>query len=551
MIDKEVSMPEILDPGVLLPNIVASIAKLDPDRAFLGEVGSDLTLTYGQAYLRARQWAAAWKSIGVAPGDRVLFLMPPCIEWFTAWIGLSQVRGVEVALNTDFHGSLLTASIGRGKSRTVLTVPELAAKLSPEVLSGTAVDTVVIVGRSEDVHHAIPARGIFTEDLLGEPLDDDVVRTVQPYDTSMLVLTSGTTGPSKYVSLPWGGIFAGSHNFPPDELSVDDVLYQALPVYHGAARFMIAAVVRGGGRVVFRSSMSVRDFWLDIEKHRCTVTFMPGSTASWFLSAQPSPEDASTPLRLVFMVPVPTVGAEFAKRFGLRIRTGWGGSETCIVATGFYNPDKPTASGRIRTDTFPYFDYRVIDQDGRDLDPNEAGEVIVRPQHPWGMFAEYFDAPAATAEVWHDGWYHTGDVLRVDEDGDVHFVDRLRDTIRRRGKNISSFEVEAATSKHPAVAEAAAVGIPEPGGEHELKIVVIRRLNVDLDESTLVAFLAEHLPRYMVPRYVEFVEDFPRTEATNRVRKAELRAAGISATTWDREAAHAASPHAHKVKPKV
>ena len=535
MTDERIPTPEIVDASVTLPNRIARLAIDDPDRPFLSEVGDDQTLTYGDAYRRSRQWAAAWKSLGVAPLNRVLFLMPPCIEWFTAWIGLAQIQAAEVALNTDFHGPLLHTAISNGRAKILLTVPKFLNKLSPQVLSATEVETIVVVGDIEESTVG-PVRLVSADELLDEPLADDAVHTVQVSDTSVLVLTSGTTGPSKYVTLPWGGIFAGSYNFPTNELTSDDALYQALPAYHGAARFMIAAVVRASGRCVFRESMSVTEFWSDIKRHRCTMTFLPGPTVPWFLSAPPSPDDAQTPLRLVFMVPVPAVGAEFAERFGLRIRTGWGGSETCIVATGFYNPDKPTASGRVRTDTYPCFEYRVIDGQGADLPTGEVGEVLVRPKQPWGMFTEYFDAPTATAKAWHGGWYHTGDALRIDEEGDVHFVDRLRDTIRRRGKNISSCEVEAAINAHPAVAESAAVGIPEPGGEHELKVVVIRREGIDVRPGELIEFLTEELPHYMIPRYLEFVDEFPRTEATNRVRKAELRKVGISATTWDREA---------------
>jgi crotonobetaine/carnitine-CoA ligase len=134
-----------------------------------------------------------------------------------------------------------------------------------------------------------------------------------------------------------------------------------------------------------------------------------------------------------------------------------------------------------------------------------------------------------------DGWYHTGDAMRIDEDGDVYFVDRLKDTLRRRGKNISSFEVEAVVNSHAAVLESAAVGIPEPGGEDELKVVVVLRDGADLHPRDLVSFLTENLPHYMVPRFIELAADLPRTEATRRVRKVELRAAGVTATTWDRE----------------
>jgi crotonobetaine/carnitine-CoA ligase len=308
-----------------------------------------------------------------------------------------------------------------------------------------------------------------------------------------------------------------------------------LPVYHGAARFMIAGITRAGGRCVFKSAMSVTDFWSDIAEHRCTVTFLPGPVVPWFLGQPEDPTDAETPLRMVFMVPIPSVGGEFAKRFGLRIRTGWGGSEVGLAVVGDYDPAKPTSCGRIRSDSYPGIEARIVDENGVDLPAGEPGEILVRARHPWGLFTEYFDAPEATATAMRDGWYHTGDAMRIDEDGDVYFVDRLKDTLRRRGKNISSFEVEAVVNSHAAVLESAAVGIPEPGGEDELKVVVVLRDGADLHPRDLVSFLTENLPHYMVPRFIELAADLPRTEATRRVRKVELRAAGVTATTWDRE----------------
>jgi crotonobetaine/carnitine-CoA ligase len=534
MIDDEMSMPEMIDGGVLLPNRVASLAATDPDRPFLSEVGNERCLTYGQAYERSRKWAAAWLSLGVQGGDRVMCLMPPRIEWFTAWLGLAHIRGVEVALNTDFHGHMLHYAVKGGRARILLTVRELLDKITADTIADTDVETIVVIGGNTGTHPS-GVRLVAAEELLQEPLAEEQVRFVQPYDTSMLVLTSGTTGPSKYVLLPWGAIYAGSHNMPLDEMTREDVLYQALPIYHGAARFMIAAAIRAGGRCVFRDSLSVSDFWSDIRGHGCTLTFLPGPTVPWFLAAPDSPGDADTPLRMVFMVPVPPMGGDFAKRFGLRIRTGWGGSETCLAAVGDYDPAKPTSSGRVRTDSYPNFEFRVVDEHGSDLPAGEAGEVILRPRQRWGMFTEYFDAPEATAEAWRDGWYHTGDALRVDEDGDMHFVDRLRDGLRRRGKNISSYEVEIVVNSHPAIAESAAIGIPEPGGEDELKVVVVLHDGADLRPVDLASFLAEKLPHYMVPRFIEMVEALPRTEATRRVRKVELRAAGVTTSTWDRE----------------
>ena len=161
----------------------------------------------------------------------------------------------------------------------------------------------------------------------------------------------------------------------------------------------------------------------------------------------------------------------------------------------------------------------------------------MRSPEPWSLNVGYYKMPEQTVAAWRNGWFHTGDAFRVDEDGWYYFVDRMRDTIRRRGENISSFEVETAVAEHDQVLECAAVGVPAEHGEDEVIVAVIVRDAAAFDPAALVAFLEPRMPRFMVPRYVRVVADLPRTEASMRVRKHELRADGVTSDTWDRGAA--------------
>ena len=149
----------------------------------------------------------------------------------------------------------------------------------------------------------------------------------------------------------------------------------------------------------------------------------------------------------------------------------------------------------------------------------------------------YYGMPEKTAESWRNGWFHTGDGFKVDADGNFFFVDRLKDAIRRRGENISSFEVEGYVNEHPDVAETAAIGVPSELGEDEVKVLVVRKPESSLSERELVEYLIPKMPRFMVPRYIEFVDGLPKTEATSRTQKVKLRENAINDSTWDREAA--------------
>jgi crotonobetaine/carnitine-CoA ligase len=158
--------------------------------------------------------------------------------------------------------------------------------------------------------------------------------------------------------------------------------------------------------------------------------------------------------------------------------------------------------------------------------------MVVRSDEPGALNLGYYAMPERTAEAWRGGWFHTGDAFRIDDDGNYYFVDRMNDAIRRRGENISSFEVEAAVAQHPAVRECAAIGVRTEFGDDEVMAVVIVS-DPAFAPSELLAFLDGRLPKFMLPRYVNVVAELPRNATTGRVRKSELRAAGVTLQTWD------------------
>jgi crotonobetaine/carnitine-CoA ligase len=180
---------------------------------------------------------------------------------------------------------------------------------------------------------------------------------------------------------------------------------------------------------------------------------------------------------------------------------------------------------------------RIVDEHDIDVPVGEVGELVLRTE-PWGIFAGYHRKPEATAEAFRNLWFHTGDGFRRDAEDNFYFVDRVKDAIRRRGENISSFEVEAAVNSHPDVQESAAIGIAVPGEEQEIKVFAVRRGTALPTHTDLAGHLAERLPRFMVPRYLEFVDALPKTEASNRIKKAVLRERGLTGQTWDCTSGH-------------
>jgi crotonobetaine/carnitine-CoA ligase len=242
-------------------------------------------------------------------------------------------------------------------------------------------------------------------------------------------------------------------------------------------------------------------------------------------------------MHVVGLVPLPPGVAEFERRFGVRVMTSYGMTEIGMpfVSDGS-NLANDTSCGRL-VPGWAGYEVRIVDEHDQPLPPNEAGELVVRTREPWVLNRGYHGKPEATAAAWRNGWFHTGDAFVCDEDGNYYFFDRIKDAIRRRGENISSFEVEALVNEHPEVVESAAIAVPSEYSEDEVKVCVVRADGSTLTESQLIEFLVPRMPKFMVPRYVEFVEALPKTEGTMRTRKFELRTEPLNDATWDREAA--------------
>jgi crotonobetaine/carnitine-CoA ligase len=252
--------------------------------------------------------------------------------------------------------------------------------------------------------------------------------------------------------------------------------------------------------------------------------------AKWLLNEPASAADSRHALREAVMV---TDIEAFRARFGIKVHTFYGQTESGNPICRHDVTDNYRSCGRVRQG----FEVRLVDEHDYDVPDGTVGQLLVRTTEPWIMNLGYYGKSDQTVEAWRNGWIHTGDALRRDADGNFYFIDRVRDYLRRRGENISSFEVEAVIGQHPAIAEVAVIGVPSEHGEDEVKAVIVRQAGAALEPGELIAWLIPRMPRFMVPRYVEFVAALPRTVASRQIRKVELRADAVNAQTWDREAA--------------
>jgi crotonobetaine/carnitine-CoA ligase len=453
---------------------------------------------------------------GVGRGDRVLVFLPNGAEWLRAWWGTAALGAVLVPVNLAYRGEMLRHVCRQSDPRLIVTDPSLAERLV-------------------EVGPTIPV--LYAAELGSGPADLAPVldRPLEVWDTHAVMFTSGTTGPSKgsitsYLQTYMTGWWFGEGAALTDE----DVWLIDLPLFHQAAQAATVAALAAGSRLAVRSAPALGRYWEAAKETGATIALGVSTMAAYLLAQPPSRADLDNPIRQMAMSPLPPDPDAFCTRFGIeRLLTAYGSTEiSAALVHPAGAPIVPGSCGRPR----PGVEVRLVDDHDMPVGPDEVGELIVRSE-PWELSGGYIGQPEATIAAWRNGWFHSGDALRVDADGNYFFHDRYKDAIRRRGENISSFEVEREVLAHPTVAEACCVAVPETlGVDEEVKVWVVVAAGAEFDPVGLVKFLAARMPHFMVPRYVEVTAELPKTE-TMRVRKHLLRETGNGPATWDRETA--------------
>ncbi len=349
--------------------------------------------------------------------------------------------------------------------------------------------------------------------------------------------TSGTTGPSKGVLMPQAHCYLFALSAVEKlRMTPDDRYYIVLPLFHANGLLMqLMAALLAGASAVIRPRFSASAWVEDIRTHGCTLTNMLGAVGAFVCARQPTPRDRDHRLRAVTAAPNPPAHeAALRERFGIpEVVSVYGMTEVNIPLYGELGVPRPGTCGRPLE---RWFDVIVADPETDiALPAGTVGELLVRPRTAFGFMAGYHRMPDRTVEAWRNLWFHTGDAVTMAADGYVTFVDRIKDCIRRRGENISSFEVEAAIERLPGVAEAAAYAVPSgiDGGEDEVMLAVVPAQGATLDPAAIAAHAETELPRYAQPRFIEIVPGLPKTP-TAKVQKAKLRERGVRPGTWDR-----------------
>lgn len=514
---------------LILADMVAEQARIQGDQPSIIDGGKPLTFAeVDRLFSRAANGLAAH---GARPGDGVAILMGNCAEFVHLFYGAPRAGFYTVPVNAGLKGDAL---------RYILTHSEVKFLVVDDTLYPAVAELADVIDKFRKVFvrstkgSALPERTVDLRQLFEAPADKPV-HTPDPEALTYLMYTSGTTGLPKAVAMRTRSRAAHAHIGSLSALMVKpgDVLYTCLPLFHANALLMTFGWgFCAGVPVVLEEKFSASRMWQSIRRRGVTQFNAVGAVIPILLKQPESPNDGDNPVRAVNSAACPKYLWEaFEKRFGVKVLESYSSVDGGGACT-FNDGTSPVGSvGR----PMPGIEWKLVDDGGKPVAPGHTGELLFRIDHEHVMPIEYFKNPEASAARNEGGWLHTGDLFCVVGDNCLEFVDRKSDSMRRRGENISSVELETIITKHPGVDECAAFGVPSEMGENEVMIWVKPRQGIALDLQDLMRHCAERMAFFMVPRFVDVVDDFPRTATTMRVMKAEMKKRGVTERTWDRE----------------
>jgi carnitine-CoA ligase len=501
-------------------------AKERPDRVCCAL--DEQSFTFAEMDARSDQIAAGAGALGIAKGDRVAMLAPNRIELLELFYGIAKTGAAQVPLNAFLKGDFLLHQLAHSRSSVLIT--DAAGRDALEPLRSQLPDLERVIQLDEASGDEVP----FSELSAGGDTPPDV--ELGPSDTMSIVYTSGTTGKPKGC-IASHGYYCRSGDIIGTALEVneDDVEFSGLPLFHSGGRLVgVALPLLFGIPTHFQGQFSASSYFADAKACGATLMIAVGPMGAAVLATEPSDADRDHQVRRLMCAPLTLAGQDvFRERFGVDPWVDIFGQSECmpVTATPLSSSERdPAGCGRPASD----LEVSLLDDDGRPVPDGSAGEICVRPREPYAMFDGYFERPEATLEAYKGLWYHTGDYGKRLESGAYAFVDRKKDSLRRRGENISSLELEAAINGHPAVAESAVLAHPSELGEDDVKACLVVVEGEEVDPEGMFAFFKEKLPYFAIPRYVEVIDALPRN-GVGRVMKHVLRDAGNSDDTWDLE----------------
>ncbi|MEM9467938.1 MAG: AMP-binding protein [Actinomycetota bacterium] len=477
------------------------------DRPFLTIAETAQTFTYTEFETLTNRIAHGLRERFPADLAHVVIVLENRAEYLAASYALKKLDAVEVSVNAAMRGAPLARMIDQTAASVMITSGRHIEVIADVRESIPHITHLVVLDGVDDAMARFPDLDVVDFDQVVSDRSDHIVSTARDTDLATILFTSGTTGVSKGCMLSHRYAVRTAENMiGPFRLTADDCVYSPYPLSHiGPAYYDVLPAMMTGGRVVLRQRFSVSNFWPEVQRFGVTWFLMLGSVQQLLWAHPPCPEERDHQVTRCWSTPAPVPKADFDARFGLHLVPGGGYGSTdagWVVVPQWGHP------GGI---VLPHFEVEIHDDHGDPVPPGVAGEMVVRPREPGVMSDGYFGMPERTVEAWRNLWFHTGDIARFDEDGYFHFMHRVAERIRVKGEMVSGFEVEEGVLTHPAVHDAAAIGVPGEFGEEDVKVFVVVRNGMTVTEEELLAHCRERMAKFMVPTHVVFLDDLPRT----------------------------------------
>lgn len=507
-----------------------------PEREFLDFTG--LKFTYGDIDRESTRLARGLADLGVAFGDTVGVVLDNNVDAVLTWLAINKLGAIFVPVNTAYKGEFLRHQLADAGVKVIVAESDYAGRIL-EVESG--------LPEAQHLIHRGPAPAASAERLSVRALDSirstdtsPIEAEVLPSTLAMLIYTAGTTGPSKGCMI--------SHNYACNLArqtvnstgrTADDVNWTALPLFHlNAVSSTVIATMMVGARASIYPRFSLSNFWPEIERSGATIASLLGSMMP--LIGEAADTEASKrcfgQIKHVRGAPFPaTLQQKWKDRFGILTAgtMAYGLTEASVVTSLDVGDTPPPGSSGHRNNDF---DVRIVDEFDNELPPEESGEIIVRPLRPHVMYEGYWRRPQDSMNVMRNMWFHTGDIGKFDAEGYFYFMDRKKDYVRRRGENISSFEMETSFRAHAGIEDVAIHSVFSEMGEDDVKVTCVLKADAALTEEELCLWAIDRIPYFAIPRYIEFRSELPKNPV-GRVLKYQLRDEGCTPATWDREKA--------------
>lgn len=529
-----------------LGSLLRRAAQAHPER--LCAIFPDASLSYAAFDAQVDRLAAGLQARGLGKGSKLAIMLPNGLEFLALWFACARIGAVEVPVNTSFRGPLLRHVLHHADVELLVVATQWVQHLAPIAGELPGLGAVAVLGAAADTAASLSAQGqagqpaalppslrLFAFDELQAADGPPQPVEVSADDPAAIIFTSGTTGPSK------GALLSHNYFWWFAERSWDirghqgeERLYTCLPLFHANAQVLtaLAAIVRGQTAVI-DTHFTASGFWQRLQDFGATQFNYIGGMIPILMKQPPGERDRAHRVRIALGAAAPREQwQDFEARFGLRVLECYGQTEDCAVTC---NPLDAVRLGSIGKAAWGH-EMQVVDDDDRPVPDGTVGEFVVRPLLPGVLMLGYYKMPHETLEVFRNLWFHTGDYGSRDADGYFWFKDRKKDAIRRRGENISAFDVEMVINGHPAVLESAVYAVPSEVGEDDVMVALVLQPGQVLAPEDLLRWCEPRLSYFAVPRYVDIRADLPKTP-THRVEKYRLRQQGVTPATWDRERA--------------